>query len=323
MRDSTAAFPTPILFLVFNRPDTTAEVFKEIRKVRPSRLYVAADGARKDKFGEAEKIAKVREIATAVDWPCELFTLFRDKNVGCKYAVSGAISWFFAEEEAGVIIEDDCLPSQDFFWFCNQMLNDYRDNQNIFSIVGTNLLPISEKNISYYYSDHTLPWGWASWARAWDKYDLELKSWPKSKQVKHMKSLNVGDYLFNFHFAKVLNKVSRGEIDTWDYQWIYTCWLNNGLTIVPVKNLISNIGFSDEATHTTVYHPILSNLKLNNLLWPLKKPSYYGPNLEANAFISRYWFGVSLKAFLKDRILDIPGFNKLNYLKSRIFEKIN
>lgn len=314
-------FPTPILFIVFNRPETTAQVFEEIRAIKPRRLYVAADGPRIGKVGEAERVTKVREIVASVDWDCDINRLYRTENLGCKYAVSGAINWFFAQEEQGIILEDDCLPSQSFFWFCHEMLMKFKDDKNIFSIRGTNISPSLEKNIDYFFSKHTLPWGWASWARAWNKYDLELDSWPKKKQVRYLKSLNVGGWLFSIHFVEVLNRVSEDTIDTWDYQWIYTCWLHNGLTIAPAKNLIRNMGYSNDATHTTGYHPILSNLQPNELEWPLKEPLNFAPNSEADDFISKHWFGVNWKSFAKSLILRFPSVAKINEIRKQYNEK--
>ena len=163
--------------MVFNRPDTTAQVFETIRQAKPARLYVAADGARKEKDGELERVAMVREIATTVDWPCEVKTLFQDKNLGCKNAVSSAISWFFEHEEQGIILEDDCLPSADFFDFCENNLEKYRSDTRIMMIAGTNYLPSENLRVPFFFSEHFIIWGWATWRRAWQLYDLEMSSW--------------------------------------------------------------------------------------------------------------------------------------------------
>ena len=154
---------TPVLFLVFNRPDTTAQVFEAIRQAKPPRLYVASDGAREDKEGELEKVKQVREIVSQVDWNCEVKTLFRDKNLGCKIAVSSAIDWFFEQEEMGIILEDDCLPHPTFFRFCQELLERYRDDERIGMISGNNF-QFGRKctDYSYYFSMYSHIWGWAS-----------------------------------------------------------------------------------------------------------------------------------------------------------------
>lgn len=244
-----APLQTAVLFLVFNRPDTTAQVFEAIRQAKPPRLYVAADGPRKGRAGEAERVARVREIATAVDWPCEVKTLFREKNLGCKYAVSEAISWFFTQEEQGIILEDDCLPSQSFFWFCEGMLLKYKENKKIDIISGdgriANAINVPEECVLLPYP---LIWGWASWAQKWSKYDVEMESWPENK-IKIINAYRRS----NAHFwQNVFEKTFNNVIDTWDYQLAYMLQVSRTYCLLPPKNLVKNIGFNrDDATHTT------------------------------------------------------------------------
>ena len=316
-----APLQTAVLFLVFNRPDTTRQVFEAIRQARPPRLYVAADGARVGKLGEAERVDQVRKIAIDVDWPCQVKTLFRDKNLGCKKAVSSGIDWFFENEEQGIILEDDCLPSQSFFWYCQDLLNFYKDNQEISVITGTNITTDIDFSADYFFSKYALMWGWATWARAWSKYDVNLRSWPKNKQYDHLKQLGLLNDIEIFAWREILNRTANNEIDTWDYQWIYACWLNKGLTVAPAKNLVVNIGFSKDATHTTSYHPILSNLKINHMLPPLLRPSLIERHIAADAFICKNWFGIDFKTYLKGWILGIPGLAKFNSLRRIFFEK--
>jgi len=312
---------TAVLFLIFNRPDVTAKVFEAIRKARPPRLYVAADGPRTGREGEAVRCAKARSVATAVDWPCEVNTLFREDNLGCKFAVSGAITWFFGQEETGIILEDDCLPSQSFFWFCEEMLNRHHNNERIMAITGTNITCRINFEYDYIFSNYALMWGWASWARSWKKYDLELEHWPQTGQSKRLKTLGIRRFPEIYKWRNILNHTKESKINTWDYQWIYACWLNNGLTVAPAKNLIQNLGFSNDATHTTGYHPILTNLQLNDLEWPLKEPLAYTPNKEFDAFVSRHWFGVNWKSLCKSLLLGVPGVAKISKLGKKYLEK--
>ncbi len=248
--------PTPlqtaVLFLVFNRPDTTAQVFEAIRKAKPPWLYVAADGPRANREGEAEKVTKVREIATAVDWPCEVKTLFREENLGCKYAVSGGITWFFEHEEQGIILEDDCLPSQSFFWFCEHMLNIYKHNHVVMHIGGykPKHIPIDEFSISFTRATHV--WGWATWANRWEKYTADL-SFNKKDELNLLANY---EYFYVKKATKarvsILKKLLEGKIDTWDYQWNFWVRVNSGLAIRPCVNLVENIGHGHEAaTHTS------------------------------------------------------------------------
>ena len=245
-----APLQTAVLFLVFNRPDTTAQVFEAIRKAKPPRLYVAADGPRADRSGEAEKVAMVREIATAVDWACEVKTLFREENLGCKYAVSGGITWFFEHEEQGIILEDDCLPQPDFFTFCETLLDHYADDDRVWMITGDNFLNgILRGEASYYFSRYNHIWGWASWRRAWQKADMDIQFWPAWK-VSEAWQLFWSDSVERLHWEGVFDRMHRREIDTWDYPWTASVWYHDGLTATPNVNLVSNIGFGPDATHT-------------------------------------------------------------------------
>lgn len=256
---------TPILFLVFNRPDTTAIVFEEIRKAKPSRLYVASDGSRSNRDGEQELVECVRKIATAIDWSCDVKTLFRETNLGCKYAVSSAISWFFEQEEEGIILEDDCLPNSDFFIYCQNLLDYYRNNKEIFLITGNNFQNGRWRGEeSYYFSTYPHIWGWASWRRAWDCYDVEMKYWPKWKDsAKWINRFN--DKIERRYWENIFESTYKGKIDTWDYQWTAAIWKNNGLTITPNINLVSNIGYGENATHTFNLNSCLSKIPTGKL----------------------------------------------------------
>jgi hypothetical protein len=241
---------TPILFLIFNRPDTTQQVFDEIKKAKPSKLYVAADGPRKNMENEEMLCAETKKIIEQVDWECELKTLFRDENLGCKIAVSSAIDWFFDQVEEGIILEDDCLPSSTFFKYCEELLEKYRNDERIMMISGDNFQDgIVRGNGSYYFSKNVHIWGWASWKRAWNKYDVKMKTYPDFKKQNQI--INVfSNRLIQAHWILMFDSVFSGKTDTWDYQWAYAVLANGGLSIIPNVNLISNIGFDDRATHT-------------------------------------------------------------------------
>jgi hypothetical protein len=249
---------TPILFIIFNRPDTTERVFEEIKKQRPQYLYIAADGPRINKEGEAEKCEQTRKILEKIDWDCEVKTLFRENNHGCKNAVSSAITWFFENVEEGIILEDDCLPSQSFFKYCEEILEKYRHDERIMHISGEN--PVSKEfgDGSYYFTKTAHIWGWASWRRAWKLYDVEMKSYPEFVKNNKIKEVFDKDY-HRKYWLKVFNRVIEGKINTWDYQWMYTLYTNNGFSIIPNKNMISNIGFNTEATHTSECNTNLAN----------------------------------------------------------------
>jgi hypothetical protein len=245
-----APLQTAVLFLVFNRPDATERVFEVIRQAKSSRLYVAADGPREGRVGEAECVAKVRKIATAVDWPCEVKTLFRDKNLGCKKGVSSAITWFFEQEEQGIIIEDDCLPHLDFFSFCENLLDRYFSDERISVITGDNFQNGTWRgDASYYFSKYNHCWGWATWRRAWKHYQGDIKFWPKWKTSDAWKKYK-SDKIERKYWEKIFDSCYTGQIDSWAYPWTASTWHKNGLTVTPNVNLVTNIGFGEGATHT-------------------------------------------------------------------------
>ena len=238
---------TAVLFLVFNRLDTTKQVFEAIREAKPPRLYVAADGARANKEGEADKAQAVRDyIMQNIDWECEVKTLFREENLGCKYAVSGAITWFFENEEQGIILEDDVVPSQDFFYFVEDCLCKYRNDKRLMMVTGTNYLGGIEGQAPFFFSEHMSIWGWGTWRRAWSQYDVDMKAWKSSEAKRFFKEKYFGTYIWK-HFRNTFNALDSCYMDTWDIQWVFTCLINHGLCITPKVNLISNIGV--EGTH--------------------------------------------------------------------------
>lgn len=267
---------TAVLLLVFNRPDTTQQVFEAIRKAKPHRLYVAADGPRADKLGEAEKVEQVRKIATQIDWSCEVKTLFRDENLGCKVAVSSAIDWFFENVEEGIILEDDCLPSQSFFWFCQELLEKYRNDTRIMCVAGSTYVEKDDNfnHYSYHFARVGGIWGWASWRRAWRLYEPEMESWPQARKENIMSDLFTGEpelyKLYNGWFEKAYQNNF-----TWDYQWTYTKIIHSSLNIMPCKNLIRNIGHGTAgATHTNSRNDRFSNMKSHEIKFPLTHPQF-------------------------------------------------
>lgn len=248
MRISEFKLTTPILFLVFNRLETTKQVFQEIRKAKPTKLYIAADGPRKKE--EKRKTDAVRKyILDNIDWKCKVKKLFRRKNLGCKYAVSGAIDWFFENEEQGMILEDDCLPSQSFFRFCQDLLERYKDDKKVMHISGTNVEGISKIKEDYFFSNTFNVWGWATWKRAWKYYDVKINEWSKYNSINGLKRLGFSGLVNMIRLKKNFNLTYKGKLDTWDYQWDFSCKINKGISIIPSKNLITNIGIHS-GTHT-------------------------------------------------------------------------
>jgi len=263
---------TPVLFLIFNRPDNTSEVFESIKQARPKKLFVAADGPRDGKQGEFENCQQAKTIATSVDWNCEVRTLFREKNLGCKLAVSSGINWFFEHVENGIILEDDCNPNLSFFGFCQQMLSYYDNDARIMMICGTNYLPVeisAKITNSYFFSNYYPIWGWATWKRAWRLYDVKMKGWDEFKET-HQLSWLFSSYKIAAYYQSMFELIRNG-FDTWDIQWWFTCISQSGLSVIPKYNLVSNIGITgthsntqgDFFINTPTYH-----LELTNMIHP-------------------------------------------------------
>ena len=242
----------PVLFLIFNRPETTARVIEAIRAARPQRLYVAADGPR-ERPGEVERCDKARQIATAADWPCQVYTLFRMENLGCRRAVSSAIDWFFEHEEEGIILEDDCVPSADFFRFCSELLPRFRSDKRVMAICGSCYTKSTfDMPESYYFSYFADVWGWATWRRAWRLYDRDLSRWPEFKQAGRLRAAFKGDHWREKWWSSYFDQTAASKIDTWDYPWIYTVIEQDGLACYPTRNLVSNLGWHVDAHLTKV-----------------------------------------------------------------------
>lgn len=284
--------------MVFNRPDTTKQVFEAIRQAKPRRLYVAADGPRADKAGEAEKVEQARRIATQVDWECEVKTLFRDKNLGCRVGVSSAIDWFFENEEEGIILEDDCLPSQSFFWFCEELLEKYRDDERIMHISGDNFQNgLKRGNVAYYFSKISHIWGWATWRRAWKFYDVNIGSFPQFKEKGKIKIVFESKREQKY-WSKILQSIYNNKINTWDYQWNYAVWTQNGLCVIPNINLVSNIGYGNDSTHTMESASKFANMPAFEMSLT-KHPDFMLQNKEADRFTFNSHFSPRRKIVLR------------------------
>jgi hypothetical protein len=316
----TEPLDTPVLFLTFNRPDTTKQVLEAIRCARPSRIYLASDGPRDSCPGEEEKVLALREYMLGyIDWECEVKTLFREKNLGCKYAVSGAIAWFFKNEEMGIILEDDVLPVHSFFPYCEELLKRYKDDERIFMISGCNL--ISKRfapESSYFFSRVTHIWGWAGWRRSWQYYDVEMSPWPDWRDSGKLREFSGGNRIFSHYWKNIFDNVFLGSIDTWDYQLLFACWHRDAYTLLPSKNLTTNIGFGSDATRkwSGVPEYVLESVA-EDIEFPLVHPEIV--DLRGDKIIWKVIFGIKYFNFFKCQVASIPF---LGHALQIIFRKI-
>jgi hypothetical protein len=298
---------TAVLFLVFNRPQTTARVLAAIRAARPPRLYVACDGPRAHAEGERDTVEALRcLVLEGVDWPCEVFTLFREDNLGCRNAVSQAITWFFQHEEEGIILEDDCLPSASFFPFCETLLEKYRHDDSIAGITGDFRMPreLHPPN-TIGLVGYSLIWGWASWRRVWEQYKVELEDWKGDLSILPSLANKPSDT--RAFFTRVFDAVTTGELNTWDFQFTYLVIKSGRSFVHPFVNLITNIGFSTGATHTAEGRDPSADLPRGEVAFPLEGPvtdPTYENWLDRNIFT----FG-TLASRIKRRLMRMVGIS--------------
>ena len=302
---SKELFPVPIVFIIFNRPDVALRTFLEIAKIKPSKLLVIGDGPRRNVPGEEEKVLKTRAILDLVNWDCEVLTDFSKDNLGCKSRVASGLDWVFGLVDEAIILEDDCLPSPSFFIFCQEMLQTYRNQPEIGMITGINFQKgVRRGSGDYYFSKYMHIWGWATWSDRWlNSYDVDMKAWPTFKRSQDFLDITVSAPQQKF-WEKIFEKVYRGKIDTWDYQWILANWLHKRLCIIPNANLISNIGFGQGATHTKV-ETALSNLPVDEISFPLKHPDSIKADLLADQFTEKNYFSDGISDKLKKVIYKI------------------
>lgn len=241
---------TPVVFIIFNRFDAAERVFNAIAQAKPKKLFVIADGPRKNKPDEAEKCARVRSLIERVDWPCTVYKNFSDTNLGCDPRVVSGLNWVFSQTDRAIILEDDCLPEQSFFRFCDELLERYKGDERIMQISGEcKTLVTLNCEESYYFTKHIEIWGWATWKRAWEKADHDMKMWQKIKKQKMLKTVlpQKSEY---YYWTRLFDKRYKNEIITWDSMWAYSILKESAFSIAPAVNLVSNIGTdSKEATH--------------------------------------------------------------------------
>jgi FkbM family methyltransferase len=292
-RLSTIMETPPVLLLAFNRPDLARKVFEAIRAARPARLFIAVDGAREHKPGESEAVAEAQRLACEVDWPCEVHTRFLEKNHGCKFAISGAISWFFEHVEEGVILEEDCIPGASFFPYCAAMLERYRGEERVGLVSGDNFAPPkSWGKRGHGFTRYAFIWGWATWRRAWRKFDRDLVDWPARRDSGWLSSLGLASEEAR-HWRGIFDLCYGGRrYDSWAFPWMYSCWKAGMLCVYPAANLVSNVGFDERGTHTTQSGDSNQGVPIGELEDPLPGPSRIEADPGTDRLLARRYYKV-------------------------------
>lgn len=307
---------TPVVLIPFIRPEKTRRVFNEISKAQPEKLFILSDGGRNE--AEWLKVNAIREmIDREVGWPCQVFKRYPEKNLGCRDNIASGISWVFEQVEEAIILEDDCLPEQTFFRFCQELLEKYRHEPRVTNINGTNLAvrdPKFKCADSYYFSNIDMTWGWATWRRAWQHYDVNMKKWPEWKKNGLLQHV-LGNAERADYYEALFDRYYTGTVDAWPGQWILDRWALHSLSIAPRNNLVTNIGFDEESSHgMTDSKDIRANIPTTPIAFPLKHPAAIVAHKEADDFVFHH--GVRVNYYLKHKILwllrhRLPGLYQL------------
>ena len=297
MLKPTVAFKVPVAFFVFNRPETTSRVFEVIRRVQPTQLFVIADGPRSNRSGEQDLCDEVRHIFKNVDWPCELKLRFLDENLGCRRGVTEGINWVFEQVDQAIILEDDCVPDLSFFPFCEELLERYADDPNIGMVSGDNFQNGVYKTAdSYYFSRFCHIWGWATWRRAWKKMDVNMTTWPEIRKTKWLAE-TIGRGPQKHFWSTWFDDAFRGDagaMKTWDVAWTYSCWRHEMRCIIPELNLVKNIGFGINSTHTREGSK-WETMYASTILFPLRHPDRKSCFVLADTYTGiKQYYGSSL-----------------------------
>jgi hypothetical protein len=279
----------PIVFTIFNRPEKTRRVFESIRQAEPPQLLVIADGPRQNFPSDNNNCALVRSVVDHIDWDCNVLTNFADNNLGCRQRISTGLDWVFDIVEEAIILEDDCLPHPTFYRFCEELLHKYRDDERVMVISGNNFQnKMDHLQSSYYFSRYPHVWGWATWRRSWRLNTPKMEYWPQFRNGGWLDDIFTNRRDIDY-WTKIFNMMYAGEIDSWAYAWTFACWIQSGLTILPNVNLVTNIGFGDDSTHTTKSNRF-SNMPVHQMNFPMEHPSFVLRKVSADSFTQRYHY---------------------------------
>lgn len=298
------SYQTPVVLIIFNRPEKTRKALEAIKQVRPKELFIIADGPRQNKEEDESKCYQTRSLINSIDWKCKIHKNYSDQNLGCSKRISSGLNWVFENVESAIILEDDCIPDPTFFRFCEELLLRYKDDTRIFAICGQNIQGGREELFyDYYFSRYSHCWGWATWRRAWRYFDYEMNLWEEAKEKKLL--FNVfGNRQHADSWTRSFDYVLKGKsIDSWAFRWTFACFMQNALNIIPSVNLVTNIGFDSEATHTTKKDDNNIIQKCEPFEFPINHPPFMIRNIVADDFTQRteynYHPGLLEKVFKK------------------------
>lgn len=277
---------TPVALLIFNRPEITRRLVEELLKARPPRVLVFADGPRPDHPADPELIQAAKVAISDAPWECEVLTNYSDVNLGTKYRPATGLNWVFEIVDKAIFFEDDVLPHPSFFRFCDELLEKYQHDERVMMISGNNFIGGRWTSDSYLFSHYAGIWGWATWRRAWRHYDVELRAWPELRETKFLRDVLASDDEVAF-WRQCFDRIVSGETQTWDHQWQFAIWRQQGLSAMPAANLCTNVGFGPTAQHYKEFNPKLAAVPVAEMPFPLKHPATVVRNREADDFAFR------------------------------------
>ena len=289
---------TPVALIIFNRAEATAHTAEVIAQARPPKVFVFADGPRANHPEDAEKCAATRAVIDRLSWPCEVVKRYSDANLGCGVGPTTGLNWVFEQTDRAIILEDDCVAHPSFFGYCDELLEKFRDDERVMQIAGSNFQCGHQRGeYSYFFSKFKICWGWATWRRAWRHMDMSVKLWPRLRESTWLLELT-GDSRVAQHWAEQFERAYQacGIVDYWDYQWLFATWVQNGLCVMPNVNMISNIGFNEEATHTTWTESRWARLPLQQMMFPLLHPPFVMRDREADEYFIQQVVAAELAA---------------------------
>jgi hypothetical protein len=317
---------TPVVLIMFNRPKLTKITLEAIRKVNPQQLFVVSDGPRIKYPDEKLLVDACRNLVDSIDWPCEVTKIYSSSNMGCRDRISSGLSEVFNLVDRAIILEDDCLPNESFFYFTQELLDKYASDPRVGLIGGTKLLDFSTGDSnSYFFSRHPQIWGWATWARVWKNYDVRVRDWPKMRKTPFLRENLVSKNAME-NWKQNFNLVFWRKIDTWDYQLVFNLWKNRMLSIVPNSNLVTNLGFGESATHTLDESSPFAALPVDELRWPLSHPESVSVNEKADLLSESRLFQASRVVRMQFLIYHFaPRFVKklAAFLRKQIKSRLN
>ena len=287
-------FNVPIVVVIFNRPQCAKQLMDALNSLQPTNIYVVSDAPRDDVAGEKAKVLASRSFFENIPWPCQVQYDYASRNMGTMDRISSGLDWVFSNVRQAIILEDDCIPNLEFFQFCEVLLERYAEDERVLSISGTRLAPEQSSPIDYQFSRYAFCWGWATWARAWSKFDCDMLSYAKTRKTKFLRS-HFGGFRQAIYWRWLLDRVVDGRIGSWAYKWTFAHWFNNGLAIVPRVNLVSNEGFGEDATNTKTKSRWLS-MDVKMLSFPLREPLKVVPDSEADQWIEDHVFSKSVRS---------------------------